>query len=308
MVRKNVTKIGIVGNPGKLSALKLAGDLSKWLGKKGIKVFISRDCAGNLLDKKLVVENEELLSNADILIALGGDGTLLSAARLVSSSSIPILGVNLGGLGFLTEVNSSRVYEVLEQVLDNKFSIENRMLISGYVLRKGEGKVFYFSALNDAVITTEAIARVLKLETSIDKQYVTTYVADGLIISTPTGSTAYSLSAGGPIVHPVLKAILITPICPHTLTNRPIIVSEKSSISIKPIFEINKIALTIDGQIKFNLLHSDKLVIKKASHALKLISLKENDFFTILRKKLKWSGHSINSENIRNNERAVDYV
>ena len=308
MVRKNVTKIGIVGNPGKLSALKLAGDLSKWLGKKGIKVFISRDCAGKLFDKKLVVENEVLLSNADILIALGGDGTLLSAARLVSSSSIPILGVNLGGLGFLTEVNSSRVYEVLEQVLNNKFSVENRMLISGYVLRKGKGKVFSFSALNDAVITTEAIARVLKLETSIDKQYVTTYVADGLIISTPTGSTAYSLSAGGPIVHPVLKAILITPICPHTLTNRPIIVSEKSSISIKPIFEINKIALTIDGQIKFNLLHFDKLVIKKASYALKLISLKENDFFAILRKKLKWSGHSINSENIRNNERVVDYV
>jgi len=297
---KNITRVGIVGNPGKLSALKLAGDLSKWLGKKGIKVFISRDCAGNLLDKKLVVENEELLSNADILIALGGDGTLLSAARLVSSSGIPILGINLGGLGFLTEVNSSRVYEVLEQVLDNKFSIENRMLISGYVLRKGEGKVFYFSALNDAVITTEAIARVLKLETSIDKQYVTTYIADGLIISTSTGSTAYSLSAGGPIVHPAMKAIIITPICPHTLTNRPIIVSEKSSISVEPIFETNKIALTIDGQIKFELLPSDKLIIKKAPYSLKLISLPENDFFTILRKKLKWSGHSINPESIRN--------
>ena len=290
---KKITRIGIIGNPKKLSALKLAGDLSKWLGKKGIKVFISRDCAGKLLDKKQVVENEVLLSNADILIALGGDGTLLSTARLVSSSGIPILGVNLGGLGFLTEINSSRVYEVLEQVLGNKFFVENRMLISGYVLRKGKGKVFHFSALNDAVITTEAIARVLKLETSIDKQYVTTYVADGLIISTPTGSTAYSLSAGGPIVHPALKAIIITPICPHTLTNRPIIVSEKSSISIKPIFETSKITLTIDGQVKFDLLHSDKLVVKKAPYTLKLISLPENNFFAILRKKLKWSGHSV---------------
>jgi len=298
-VVKNITKIGIVGNSGKLFALKLAGDLSKWLSKRGIKVFVSRDCAGKFLDKKLVVENEELLSNADILIALGGDGTLLSAARLVSSSGIPILGINLGGLGFLAEVNSSRIYEVLEQVLDNKFSIENRMLISGYVLRKEEGKVSPFSALNDAVITTEAIARVLKLETSIDGQYVTTYIADGLIISTPTGSTAYSLSAGGPIVHPALKAIIITPICPHTLTNRPIIVSEKSVISIEPIFKTNKIALTIDGQIKFNLLHSDKLVIKKAPYTLKLISLPKNDFFTTLRKKLKWSGHSVNPESIR---------
>ena len=297
---KNIKKIGIIGNPKKLSALKLARDLSKWLGKKGVKVFVSRDCAEMLLDKKLLVENEALLSNIDILIALGGDGTLLSAARLVSSSGIPILGVNLGGLGFLTEVNYSRIYEVLEQVLDNKFSIENRMLINGYVLRKGKGKVSHFSALNDAVITTEAIARVLKLETSIDKQYVTTYIADGLIISTPTGSTAYSLSAGGPIVHPALKAIIITPICPHTLTNRPIIVSEKSSISVEPIFETNKIALTIDGQIKFDLLHSDKLVIKKAPYTLKLISSPENDFFTILRKKLKWSGHSVNPESIRN--------
>lgn len=299
-MNKNITKIGIIGNPRKLSALKLARDLSKWLGKKGIRVFVSHDCAEMLLDKKLAVENEALLSDIDILIALGGDGTLLSAARLVSSSSIPILGVNLGGLGFLTEINYSRIYEVLEQVLGNKFSIENRMLISGYVLRKGKGKISPFSALNDAVITTEAIARVLKLETSIDKQYVTTYVADGLIIATPTGSTAYSLSAGGPIVHPALKAIIITPICPHTLTNRPIIVSEKSVISVEPIFETNKIALTIDGQIKFNLLHSDKLVIKKAPYTLKLISLPENDFFTILRKKLKWSGHSVNPESIRN--------
>jgi len=297
---KNITKIGIIGNSRKLSALKLARDLSKWLDKKGIKVFVSQNCAEMLSNKKLVVENEALLSNIDILIALGGDGTLLSAARLVSSSGIPILGVNLGGLGFLTEINYLRIYEVLEQVLNNKFSIENRMLINGYVLRKGKGKVFPFSALNDAVITTEAIARVLKLETSIDKQYVTTYIADGLIISTPTGSTAYSLSAGGPIVHPALKAIIITPICPHTLTNRPIIVSEKSSISVEPIFETNKIALTIDGQIKFDLLHSDKLVIKKAPYALKLISLPENDFFTILRKKLKWSGHSVNPESIRN--------
>ena len=290
---KNITKIGIVGNPRKLSALRLARDLSNWLGKKGIRVFVSHDCAKMLSNKKLVVEKEALLSNIDILIALGGDGTLLSTARLVSSSGIPIFGVNLGGLGFLTEINYSRIYEVLEQVLSNKFSIENRMLINGYVLRKNEGRVSPFSALNDAVITTESIARVLKLETSIDKQYVTTYVADGLIISTPTGSTAYSLSAGGPIVHPALKAIIITPICPHTLTNRPIIVSEKSSISIKPIFETNKITLTIDGQIKFDLLHSDKLVVKKAPYALKLISSSENDFFAILRKKLKWSGHSV---------------
>ncbi|MCK4401804.1 NAD(+)/NADH kinase [bacterium] len=297
---KNITRIGIIGNPKKPSALKLARDLSEWLGKKGISIFVSHDCAEMLLDKKQVVENGELLSNADILIALGGDGTLLSAARLVSSSSIPILGVNLGGLGFLTEVNSSRVYEVLEQVLSNKFSIEDRMLINGYVLRKGKGKISHFSALNDAVITTEAIARVLKLETYINKQYVTTYVADGLIVATPTGSTAYSLSAGGPIVHPALKAIIITPICPHTLTNRPIIVSEKSVISVEPIFETNKIALTIDGQIKFDLLHSDKLVIKKAPYTLKLISSPENDFFTILRKKLKWSGHSVNPESIRN--------
>ena len=122
---------------------------------------------------------------------------------------------------------------------------------------------------------------------------MTTYIADGLIVATPTGSTAYSLSAGGPIVHPALKAIIITPICPHTLTNRPIIVSGKSSISIKPIFETNKITLTIDGQIKFDLLHSDKLVVKKAPYALKLISSSENDFFAILRKKLKWSGHSV---------------
>ena len=298
-VVKDVTRIGIVGNPRKLSALRLARDLSDWLSKKGIRTFVSHDCAKMLSNKKLVMKKEALLSNVDILIALGGDGTLLSTARLISSSGIPILGVNLGGLGFLTEVNYSRIYKVLEQVLDNKFSIENRMLINGCVLRKGKGKVFPFSALNDAVISTEAIARVLKLETSIDKQYVTTYIADGLIISTPTGSTAYSLSAGGPIVHPVLKAIIITPICPHTLTNRPIIVSEKSVISIEPIFETNKIALTIDGQIKFNLLHSDKLVIKKAPYTVKLISLPENDFFAILRKKLKWSGHSVNPESIR---------
>jgi NAD+ kinase len=233
------------------------------------------------------VKREEIPSHAEMIIVLGGDGTLLSVARLVGSHEVPILGVNLGGLGFLTEIRLEELYRVLERVIQGDFVTDERVVFHAAVIRRGE-RLAEFIVLNDAVINKGALARIIDLETTINGEYLTTFKSDGLIISTPTGSTAYNLSAGGPIVYPSLHCIIITPICPHTLTNRPIVIPD--DVEVRAILKSRQqeVILTLDGQQGFVLEFGDVVEVKKAEGKILLIKSPYRHYFEVLRKKLKW--------------------
>ncbi len=223
----------------------------------------------------------------DLLIVLGGDGTLLSAVRYLQGERVPILGVNLGGLGFLTEITLEELYPVLERTLEGKIETEKRMKLSATVIRQGK-KEGEYTVLNDVVISKTVLARIIHLRNSVNGVYVTTYRGDGVIISTPTGSTAYSLAAGGPIVHPSMDSVLITPICPHTLTNRPLLIPERATVEFTLETEESDVRLTLDGQVSYALLPFDRVVITKAKSHVFFIKSPFKDYFEILRTKLKW--------------------
>ncbi|HSB05384.1 MAG TPA: NAD(+)/NADH kinase, partial [Thermodesulfobacteriota bacterium] len=226
-------------------------------------------------------------SQVELVIVLGGDGTLLSVARMVWSHGIPILGVNFGGLGFLTEVSLEEIYPVLERVLKGDFKTKPRDVLKASVVRKGE-KLAEFTVLNDVVINKGALARIIELEITIDGEYLSTFRSDGLIISTPTGSTAYNLSAGGPIVYPSLHNLIITPICSHTLTNRPIVIPDDVKVHAILKSREEEVTLTLDGQKGFPLEFEDVVEVQKAEGQILLIQSPYRHYFELLREKLKW--------------------
>jgi NAD+ kinase len=222
-----------------------------------------------------------------MIFVLGGDGTLLSVARQVWNKNIPILGVNLGGLGFLTEITLDELYPILERVIRDEFEIDEREVLEVGVIRGGK-RIAEFVVLNDAVVNKGALARIIDLETTINGEYLSTFRSDGLIISTPTGSTAYNLSAGGPIVYPTLHTIVITPICPHTLTIRPIIIPDDVKIRTLLKSRDEEVTLTLDGQQGFGLEFEDVIEVKKAQGHILLIKSPYRRYFELLREKLKW--------------------
>lgn len=278
-------RIGIICKLGRPEPVEILKEFLPWLRARGYEVFVDSETAEILNIEGYL--RPQIPSLADIIIVLGGDGTMLSVARLVGSRGIPILGVNLGGLGFITEVNRSELFDAVEKVLSGSCTIEERIMLSALVFRSGE-KIADFIVLNDVVINKGALARITDLETYINSVYVTTFKADGLIISTPTGSTAYSLSAGGPILYPTLNSIVLTPICPHTLTNRPIVLPDDFIIEVILRSESEDVFLTLDGQVGFSLRKNDIVQIKKADFTTKLLIPCERDYFQILRTKLKW--------------------
>jgi NAD+ kinase len=223
----------------------------------------------------------------EFIVVMGGDGTLLSVARRYGQKGLPILGVNVGGLGFLTEVSLEELYPTLEQILDGRYEVEERMMLSATIFREGQ-PFWEETVLNDAVINKGALARIVELTTWIDGEYLTTYRADGLIIATPTGSTAYTLSAGGPIVYPTLRHVLLLPICPHTLSNRPIILPETVTVAVTLEPKAEDVYLTVDGQVGQALQSGDRVEVKCAPHHLKLIKSPRRSHFEILRAKLGW--------------------
>jgi NAD+ kinase len=285
-------RIGIITKQNKPEAVPFVRNLVEWLGPKGIEVYIEEGM-GKLFDSVPFetylnsVKREEIPGHVEMVIVLGGDGTLLSVARMVGDREVPILGVNLGGLGFLTEITLEELYRVLERVVQGDFVTNERVVLSAAVIRRGE-RLAEFSVLNDAVINKGALARIIDLETTINGEYLTTFKSDGLIISTPTGSTAYNLSAGGPIVYPSLHCIIITPICPHTLTNRPIVIPD--DVEIRAILKAKQqeVILTLDGQQGFTLEFEDVVEVKKAEGRILLIKSPYRHYFEVLRKKLKW--------------------
>jgi NAD+ kinase len=232
-------------------------------------------------------ELEHVGEGSDLIIVLGGDGTLLSVAREVKGKEVPILGVNLGGLGFLTEISLEELPEMMNQIVEGEYRTSVRMMLDVAVRRKGE-EIFNLSFLNDAVITKDALARIIDIETYVDDEYLTTFRGDGLILSTPTGSTGYSLAAGGPILYPSLGHMVVTPICPHMLTNRPIILPEEVTCNARLLSLDERVILTLDGQVGFPLEFMDLVVVKKSRFTVRLIKSASKGYFEVLRTKLKW--------------------
>jgi NAD+ kinase len=285
-------RIGIIAKQNKPEAVPIVRSLVEWLRPKKIEVFIEEGM-GKLVHPPLTgpqlnsVERENIPRHVEMIIVLGGDGTLLSVARLVRDYAVPILGVNLGGLGFLTEITLKELYRVLERVVQGDFTTDERVVLNASVIRRGE-RMAEFIVLNDAVINKGALARIIDLETTINGEYLTTFKSDGLILSTPTGSTAYNLSAGGPIVYPSLHCIIITPICPHTLTNRPIMIPDDVEIRAMLKTKQQEVILTLDGQQGFTLEFEDVVEVKKAEGRILLIKSPYRHYFEVLREKLKW--------------------
>ena len=280
-----IKQVGIIAKRNKPEAIEASRNLTKWLFSQGLKVILD-----DYLLKKIKGNWQPIsqanFANVGLVIVLGGDGTFLGAARLIKNGRVPILGVNLGGLGFLTAFSLDELFPALEKILSGRFETEQRMMLTCEIIRK-EKPVAEYSVLNDVVITKAAIARIIDLETSINEHYLTTFKADGLIISTPTGSTAYSMAAGGPIVFPSLQAIILTPICSHTLTNRPILVPDSSEITVNIKSRKEVISLTFDGQVGQSLKAGDVVRIKK-DHFLNMIKSPFKDYFEVLRTKLRW--------------------
>jgi len=277
-------RIGIIIKKNEPDAVSAVKHLLQWLRKKDFEFFIESEAASLL--KMKGYPRKEIPLKSDIIIVFGGDGTLLSAARLVGDLGVPILGVNLGGLGFITEVNRGEIRKEINKVLSGKYALEERIMLLADVYR-GSRRVIRQNALNDIVLHKSALSRMFELDIVINGQYVSTVRADGLIVSTPTGSTAYSLSAGGPILYPTLESFLITPICPHTLTSRPIVLPDTFLLEAV-IKNGDNVYLTLDGQVGFPLKGNDRIVIKKADYKTKFAILHDKDYFRILKTKLKW--------------------
>jgi NAD+ kinase len=281
-----VKKIGIFVKPD-AEAVKTADELEHWLRLKNIDV-VRKD---NLPPSRKFADKDKSFAPSDLfcLFVLGGDGTFLSAVRWIGNQNIPIVGVKFGEVGFLAETAAEDLLSAANDILNNAFTITPRMRLHVKVMQ-GERQLMSETVLNDIVINKQALARLAHIDTYINDHYITTYSADGLIVATPTGSTAYSLAAGGPIVHPEVPGIIITPICPFTLTNRPLIVSDSSSIKIRLIRKPIDVMLTFDGQAGFEINEDHTIIISKGLYPVNMITMPEQTYFDVLKAKLRWSG------------------
>jgi NAD+ kinase len=285
--------IGIAYKHSHEPARSEAKKLQDWLQNKGVKVYSEEMSPKGRMNE---FSEDSSLTNDNIkcLVVLGGDGTMLGAARKVGRYGIPILGVNLGGLGFLTGIPLNRLYPCIEMVLNDRLEIEQRLMLETKVMREGT-EACIFPTLNEVVINKGALARIIDLDVYINNEFLTTFRADGLIISTPTGSTGYNLAAGGPILYPTISNVILTPICPFTLTNRPLILPDSMVVSITMGKESEeKVSLTFDGQVGFDLLHGDKVLICKSESRIKLFKSPDQTYFEILRAKMMWGGVTYN--------------
>ena len=280
-------KIGIISRPRRSNLMVVVPPLLKWLEKRGLQVIYDEETAGSLSNSTKGCTREQVTEQAELLIVLGGDGTLLAAGRFAAPRGIPVLPINMGSLGFLTSFTVDELFPALEETLAGRFKVSERVML--HVVLEREGKITeQQNVLNEAVINKGALARMIELELVIDGGFVCRYGADGLIVATPTGSTAYSLSAGGPIVHPAVESFIITPICPHTLSDRPVVVRDSSKIEMTLSGNTESVFLTLDGQKGIALQPKDKVYISRAKELLKLIQPPKKTYFEILRGTLKW--------------------
>jgi NAD+ kinase len=282
-----IKRVGIVSKPKKTEVREIVPGLLEWLRERSIEAFIDKETGAIMEMKERCLTRNEMPSQVDLLIVLGGDGTLLATARALNRKPVPILAVNLGGLGFLTEITREELIPTLETVVAGTHQTDRRVQIEGELIRADE-ILTPFLALNDVVLNKGAIARILDFEVRVNGEKVSTYKSDGLIVSTPTGSTAYSLAAGGPIVTPSVEAFLVTPICAHTLTHRPLVLpnTAKIEVTVKSLREAAY--LTVDGQVGIAAHSEDVVRMRKADSYVELVRPPSTPYFQILQKKLKW--------------------
>jgi len=278
-----IRSIGICLKEDQPQAESTVAELAAWLRDRDIEVVADAHCAA--FAGLVPLDRDALARAVDLIVVIGGDGTLLSVARATGTRSVPILGVNLGRLGFLTEINFDELFPSLDKVLAGELHVVSRMRLDVCAMR-GDEELAGFQALNDAVITNVALSRMIDLEAYADGAKVTTYHADGLIVSTPTGSTAYSLSAGGPLLVPGLEAILLTPICPHSLTQRPLVLPQTAEIDVRVLGE--DVALTVDGQAGVDLHDGDRVRVRRSDHPVGIVASPFRNRFEILHEKLRW--------------------
>lgn len=279
--------VAIILNSEKADAVQLACEFVPWLHERGVQVVAEHDAAAAMGLSSLSRDDKQLTS-ADFAIVLGGDGTLLRASRMMAPAGVPMFAVRFGKFGFMTDVEPADALVALTEILEGRYHIDERMMFRAAVYRSGK-RISSYGALNDVVIAKGPLARMLRLATYVSEKYISTYAADGLVVATPTGSTAYSLSAGGPLVSPDLKVIIITPICPHTLNARSLIVASKEAVDVVVESDPGDVVmLTVDGQVGIALEPGDKVSVREAKSKTKLISIGERTFFDKLQTRLKW--------------------
>lgn len=278
-------RIGIFPNMAKKEIENILEKMINFLQTQNVEVFLPEKVRVIGKFNKFIVDNNFLYSNIDIALTLGGDGTLLSTGRKFASKGVPLCGTNLGRVGFLAEIETDEIIDKLTKIINNNYFIEKRLMLEGVVYRNGE-KIFSAEAINDIVVTKSGLSRMIKLKLLIDDILTAEYQADGIIFATSTGSTAYSLSAGGPIINPSLKVMLITPICPHSVNARPLIIDENEEIKLKVSARHNDIGLTVDGQIVYPLLPGDLITIKKSLLTADFIRFTDKNYYKTIKKKL----------------------
>jgi NAD+ kinase len=283
-----IGKIGIVANVAKEKSSEYALRLKKWLLDRGVQVFLDEAVAYRIGESE-GMERGKLAAASDLIVVFGGDGTMLRAARAVCGHDIPILGINIGGLGYLTEVNLNEMTDAMEHILKSDFRTEQRMMLDIAITRRGD-QAGEGTVLNEVVINRDNLSRIVELETAVNGRHLATFKADGLIIATPTGSTAYSLSAGGPIIFPEQNAMILNPICAHTLTNRPVVLPEDVTVQVVLWTKEQGATLTLDGQVSYTLASGDTISVRKSSYVTTLVASPHRDYLEILRTKLGWGG------------------
>ena len=291
MANREIKCVSVVVKPNHKEAWATACELSEWLEKRDINIigksYEKSEKAGAEQHGIVTNETEKFQTEADLIIVLGGDGTMISTARLTGNREVLVLGINYGSLGYLTEFRIEEMFPALEAILEGNYEIDRRVMLDVEHWRDDE-KLSVGRALNDVVINKAALARIIEIEVELNNLYVNSFRADCLIVSTPTGSTAYNLSAGGPIVYPSMNAIVLTPICPFTLTNRPIVVPDTANINLQIKNENEGVILTLDGQIGHQMKANDRVLIRKSATTFNLVQPPNRNYFDVLRNKLKW--------------------
>jgi NAD+ kinase len=285
-IERPIRRVVVVAKIGPPEGARITAELADWLTQRGVEVIFDSETA-RALDRENSPTRKRVPPDVDLAIVAGGDGTLLSIARSATPHEIPILGVNFGSLGFLTELQPDEVFEGLEDLLAGRYTVEERQTLRVRLQRKAEREREY-AVLNDAVVTKSALARMVTIGVRVDAQHVATYTSDGLIVASPTGSTAYSLSAGGPILDPRMRAFVIAPICPHTMNHRPLVVPGEVCIEVSLHDDDEEVYLTLDGQIGFPFSAADRLVVDTHPHPVRLVRVSGLSFFEVLRRKLRW--------------------
>jgi NAD+ kinase len=287
-----IKRIGIVLKPNQPDALRTVCELVSWLDERGIALVGTPEIERDRIELETgcaveQVEREELAAHVDLILVLGGDGTMIATARMLGEREVPVLGVNYGGLGYLAEFRIEELYQALDSILSGNFRLDKRVMLD-VELRRGDELITHNRVLNDVVINKSALARIIEIEAYLNQRFVNSFRADGLIISTPTGSTAYNLSAGGPVIFPSMNAVVITPICPFTLSNRPIVVPDDATIELLLKTDQEEVTLTLDGQVGVSLKVEDRAVIRKSSVTFNLVQPSNRNYFDVLRDKLRW--------------------